>query len=372
MPSLSDLIKTPTADEWVGRFTGFLRLAGFPVGAWQPLSFKRFTVETESSLLAELGTIIADIAKGGFARLAKGGWLDLVAENVFSDARKPALNTTGEVVLTDVAGVGPLTIGIGTTWFGNTSKALRYVVTGLPYGTSVPLSGTLRVVVRAELAGAAYNVGNNAITEFVTSLPGLAVSNPPIGTTGTWILTQGVDVEKDEILAGRLLDKWALLGTGSNDGAYRYHAASASPEVTRVRVWSPGAGSVRVAVAGPSGPVSSAALTLVQTKIAEKRPLGVPDVTGANASVLTQPIVGTLHLAKGQDPATRLAAAQAAVDAYARVHPIGAKLSRERVLKDLFVDGVEDLTITSPAADVVLTDAQIYVPSFTLTTTVAT
>lgn len=371
MIAFADLIKIPTGDAFVGRFAGFLRLAGFPVGAWQPLSFKRFTVETESSLLAELADIIAEIAKGGFVRHARGPWLDLVAENVFADARKPALHTTGEIVLTDVAGVGPQTITVGTTWVANADRSRRYVVTSTPYGSSLPLNGTLRVVVRAELEGAVYNVGNNAITQFVTSMPGVAVSNPQIGTTGTWILTQGVDAELDDALAARLLDKWSLLGTGANDGAYRYYASSASAEVTRVRVWSPGSGAVRTAVAGPSGPVSSGALALVAAKLADKRPLGVPDVQALNASVLNQAIVGTLHLAKGQDPVTRIAEAQAAVDAYARVHPIGMKLSRERVIKDLFVGGVEDITLTTPAADVILTDAQIFVPSFTLTATVA-
>lgn len=372
MPSLSDLIKTPTADSWVGRFIGFFQAADFPARAWQPLSFLRWTVESESSLLAEVGAVVAEIAKGMHARTARGGWLDLLAENLFDDARKPAVHTIGEVLLTDVAGVGPVTISVGQQWFANGSKTLRYVVHALPYGSAVPLSGSLRVSVRAEIAGAAYNVGVNAISQLITSIPGVTVSNPAIGSTGTWITVQGVDVEKDEQLFPRLLDKWATLGTGSNDGAYRYRALAASPEVTRVRVYSPGGGAVRVIVAGPSGPVSAAALAAVSAEIEARRPEGVPDVLCLNATTLSVPIEATLYLRSGQDPVARVAAAQAACDEYARTHAISEHLSRERIIRDLFVDGVRDLSLTSPAADVALTEGQIYVPSFAITAVVDT
>lgn len=372
MPSLADLIKPTTKDGWVARFIGFFQAADFPARAWQPLSFLRWTVESESSLLAEAGLVVSEIAKGMHARTAKGPWLDLLAENVFADKRKPAVHTVGEVLLTDVASVGPVTISVGQQWFANGSKTLRYVVHALPYGTSVPLNGSLRVQVRAELAGAVYNVGVNAISQLITSIPGVTVGNPAIGDTGTWILTQGVDEEKDPQLLSRLLDKWATLGTGANDGAYRYYALSASPEVTRARVYSPGGGSVRVVVAGPSGPVSGAALTAVQTAIAARRPTGVPDVVASNATTLSVTIGGTLYLRRGQDPVARLAAAQAACDEYARTHEISEDLSRERVIRDLFVDGVRDLTLTSPAADVSIAEGQIYVPTFALTAVVDT
>lgn len=371
MVAFADLVKTVSKDAFVSRLVGFIRMAGFPALSWQETTFPRFTIESESSLLAEVTETIAAIAKGGFVRFAKGPWLDLVAENVFSDARKPATNTVGEVLLTDSAGVGPVSITVGQKWFANGSKTLRYVVTSTPYGASLPLNGTLRVVVRAELAGSAYNVGTGAITELVTSTPGVTVSNPAIGDTGTWITAQGVDEELDEALASRMLDKWSLLGTGSTDGAYRYRVLSSSPEVTRARVWSPGGGSVRIVVAGPSVAVSPAALALATTSITTTRPLGVPDVTVANCGVLSLPITATLVLAKGQDPATRIAAAQAACDAYARTHPIGSLVSRERIIRDLFVDGCTDLDLSSPAADVVLADGEIYVPSYTLTATVA-
>ncbi len=368
--SLSDYVKAPTKDAYVARFIAFLSLAGFPARAWQALSFLRFTVESESELLAEVGKVIAEIAKGMHARLAKGPWLDLIAENLFADARKPSVTAIGELLLSDVAGVGPTTISIGQQWFANGSKTLRYVVHELPYGGAVPLNGQLRIRVRAELAGATYNAGNGVITQLVTSLPGIDVTNPAIGTTGTWLVVQGVDTEKDEQLLRRLLDKWATLGTGATDGAYRYYAASASPEISRVVAWSPGAGSVRVAVAGPSAPVSGAALALASSAVAVKRPLGVPDVVTQNATTTVIPIVGVLHLRRGVDSATAIADAQARVDAEAREHEIGEDVSRERVIADLMVPGCRDLTLTSPAADEVIAQGSIYVPSYTLTATV--
>lgn len=316
-------------------------------------------------ILADLTETIAEIAKGGFLRYATGDWLTLLAANVFDLDRKLATSTIGDVVLTDLGAAGPIAITAGATWVATADRALRFVVVDLPDGPTLPLGGTLRVRVRAEFSGAAYNVANAAISELITSLPGVTVTNDPDPITGTWITTQGTDDEVDASLVQRCLDRWAV-ATGSTDGAYRSWMIASDAEVVRCRVWSPGGGSVRGVVAGPSAPVSAGALANARSVVAQRRPLGVPDVVIDNVSAPPFPIVGSLT-ASGSLPAA-IAAAQARVAAYLRSLDIGQRVSREKLIAALGSDpAVSDVELLVPATDVALGDYEIAVPAFTLT-----
>jgi phage-related baseplate assembly protein len=374
MPSFKDLITPPTAETLKAKFVELTRLAGFPTLAWQKFSILRHIVETEPVLGEAVGSNIVTVATGGFilaaAEAGLDGWVDKTAENFFTETRKPSVNTVGTVALTDVSGVGPVPITANSFWVANTDKSLRFVA--ITSGT-VPLNGSTTVSVRAESAGAAWNVGNGAITEILTATPGVTVSNPALDT-GTWVTAQGADTESDLTFAERCIDKWSTLGTASNDAAYRYWASSVSSEIVKTSVFSPTGGSVRVYIAGPSGPVSSAALILAQDYVEAKRPFGVPDVIVANATVVTVPIVAELNVKRGKDRIVGKVKAQANVDAYARSLDIGggdlARVSREQIIKALLVDEFEDMTLTSPAADVTLAPNEIFVPSYTLTTLV--
>lgn len=365
--TLSDLLSVPTKEQMLDKFVAILRLAGFPTASWQSGAFMRHTVETESELLVDVATLVRNVAKGGFIKLAgevDDAWADLCAENVFDEERKPAVFTQGKATLTDAAGVGPVTINAGAFWIANADKSLRYVNTE---GGTLPLNGTLTLTFQAETAGTLYNVGVGSLREILTPQPGVTVDNPALDT-GTWITQQGANVESSAALAQRCIDKWSTLGSGSDEGAYRYVASSSSSEITRVRVYSPGAGAVRVVVAGDAGPVSSAALALAAAAVEAKRPIGVPDVTTSNAAVYSQSIAGTLTVTAGRDKAAVLAAAQAALNEFQRALEIGAKVSREKVIRALLVDGVEDLELSSPAADYQLADVEIWLPSYALVT----
>lgn len=365
--SLADLLSIPTKDQVIDKFVGLLRLAGFPTASWQSGSFMRHTVETESELYVDLSALIQQVGKAGLIKLAAevgDSWVDICADNVFDERRKPAVYTRGKATLTDTAGIGPVTINPGTFWIANADKTLRFKNVDF-YPLVLPLSGTVTLEFEAESAGTLYNVGVGELTQILTPQPGVTVVNAPLDT-GTWITQQGANAETSAALASRCIDKWATLGTGANEGAYRYHALTASSEITRVRVYSPGGGSIRVLVAGDAGPVSSPALTSASAAVAAKRPLGVPDVTTANVSTLVQLISGTLYLESGRDPAATIAAAQASVNEFQRALGIGVKVSRERVIRALLVDGVDDLELQIPMSDVQLTDSQVWVPFYSL------
>lgn len=366
MASIVDLIEAPDREALQAKLFEFLRLSGFPTPSWHRFSILRHAAENEPLLVEDLWQRATEIASGGFTSLAVGGWLDLIAENFYTDARKPAVATAGKIVLSDPNSVGPTTINANAVTVSTPDQLLRFVVTS---SGTITAGGSLTVNVRAESAGAKFNVANGAIDTLVTSLPGITVSNPAQVASGTWIDVQGADIESDGELATRLQAKWGTLGTCANDSSYRYYALNSSSEVRRCIAFSPVPGSVRVVVGGTAGPVSSAALALATAAIEGMRPLAVT-VQTVNATANTQPVIATLHMATGADGASALARAQANVLAYAASLDIGATVSFEKVVEALVSPpGVRDVTIQtgSITGDVVQTSEQIFVPTITVT-----
>src|SRR5439155_20018490 len=138
---------------------------------------------------------------------------------------KRAVSTRGIVRLGDAGAQGPITVLPGTYWVANRARTRRF--RNIEGGT-LPLGGTLDLLFEAESAGAAWSVSNDDITELLApGGTGIEVSNSP-GANGTWITQQGADDEQDAALRQRCRDKWATLGSGSNEAAYRYWATSAS------------------------------------------------------------------------------------------------------------------------------------------------
>lgn len=369
MPSLSDLLTTPTREEWLQKYSSFLAGANFPVASWAKTALVRYFVESESKIKEDIGALIKRIAATGFLRtaIAEGAdFVELVAYEFWDEVPQPATFTQGICALSDVGSVGPDTIQPGTVWVATSDRSKRFSIIGFPDGSNiVPLDGSIRVLVQAESAGSDWNVENDGITEFVTAKPGLSISNPA-DISGTWITQQGADKEGPESLMGRCLDKWSTLGTGSNDEAYRFFARTI-PEITRVYPYSPGEGGVRIIVAGPSGPVSSDALDAARALITSKAPLGVPNVTVENATVRMVNVSGTVFVAKGFDLATVLAESKFAVNELARSSEIGGYLDRDAIVRAVrSPSGVRNTEIVSPSTDLFLSTEEIFVPTFSL------
>lgn len=345
-PTLDSLITVPTTEELIDAFAGFLSLAGFPVASWHTGTVNKHVVEEEASLMSHLSTAIVEVAKMGLLSLATGGWLDLLIEEFFDDARIAAVFTQGTVRFTDTGGVGPTTLTSGSQWVGDVGKTLRF--TNIGADAIVPLNGYVDVTVQAEFAGSKYNLGTNQIVEHLTPIPGITVSNP----SATWITQTGADEETDDEAKSRMKAKWSTLGAGSDDGAYEYRARSASAEVKRVRPFSPEDGTVTVYIAGSTGPVSTTAYDAVNTVIQAKRPL-CTRVNVYNGTVHSIPIVGTLYVQSGSNTSAALAAAQAKVNALLANLPLGGQVYRDALIAAIVSasSSIFDVNLTSPAAD---------------------
>jgi uncharacterized phage protein gp47/JayE len=114
----------------------------------------------------------------------------------------------------------------------------------------------------------------NSITSIVGgTLPGVTVSNP--GTAGVWITVSGVDQETSQSYAIRCQNRWPSLGIGATPATYDYWARTASPNVTRTRVFADAVtpGQVDVYLAGAAAPVAAGDVTAVQSYVDQRTPL---------------------------------------------------------------------------------------------------
>lgn len=323
--NLSELLAGSTTDETLATLVALAAVAGFPAYAWQSGTVPRTFFELESVSYADLTQVIGAIASGGFVDYAEGPWLTLRAAQGYNVQRQPAVSTQGTIRLTDAGAIGPVVIAtVGQVVIESGDSRYRNATLG-----TLPLSGTLDLTFEAETPGAAANVPDGSSFELVTSLPGVTAEQvtPP---GGTWITQQGADEESDTALRARCKARWGELGYGATEAAYRYWAATASAEVTRVAVAeAPADGTVAVYVAGTAGAISAPGLAAVQAYIEARRPQCVQP-TAYNASQVAISLAGTATVVAAQLAAAQ-AAVQAAIVAHLALLPIGGTVYRAQL-----------------------------------------
>lgn len=310
--SLSSLITAMSKDTVLSSLLTLMRAAGFPTTSWASTSVPRSLLEVFAQSLAEYSATVAKVARSGFLSLAEDGWLDLLASEFFGLTRNAAVTTLGTWKIKD-NGAGPHTLTSGAVWFSD-SSGRRFVYVG-PTQT-LPLNTELDIAVQAESPGASWNILSSSTLSLVTSLPTVTVTNPPVGTTATWITTQGVNQETDAALRRRCLDKWSSIGAGVKD-AYVYHCKQASTQVTKVRAYeaTPSGGKVTVYVAGPDGALDGSVVSAVYAYLKDGRvPLCVTPIVYSVTNRIV-PYSGEVTVA-----AANLEAVKAAIEAQVKDH----------------------------------------------------
>lgn len=294
MAEYSELIEPATADDVEETTLDLAAANDLPVSSWSAFSFARPFIRMLSEVAGDLWFAIAQMARGGVLGFSSGAWLTLFARSQYDEERVASVFTVGTFVLTDNGG-GPHTITLGTVI--TNEAGLRFVVTALPDGATLALSGSLDVTVSGEVAASDYNIPNGSTLSLVTSYPTVTATNPAISGSDTWITTQGADVETDDTLTARLPLKWATLATGTPPAAYEYWALSTAG-VTRATVddLNPdGPGTVRVYVD------SAAAVATLQATIDAKVPTGTSTTAvAATTASVTVPGVVTVDATVGE------------------------------------------------------------------------
>jgi hypothetical protein len=361
MATLAELTKPTTEDEELAALLADCAARNLPVTSWQEGDVARTILQVDAKALAEKTTLRASIAASTLLRAALAAgltdWIRLRAKEAYALDYIAAVATKGTLRLTASADAGPFTIAPGQLWATSTG-GLRYQSANAAQAT-LPKGGTLDLSFQAESPGAAYNVANGTITSLLTPLPGVTVSNPDPGG-GTWITTQGRDDETNESLVARCEARWPESGYGSPAASYDLWAKTADPSITRTKVAASGtvAGRTDVYVAGTAGPAGAGAVSAAQAYITPRAPFPSTAVVAAATAAATT-VTATLY-GKAQYETAALAAAQTGLAALFAATPIGGKIYRAALFEALmWPEGVENVVLAAPAADVVLTAAQV-------------
>jgi hypothetical protein len=171
--TLAELLAEQTADEIKTRLLSALNVVGFPITDWQSGGVARTLVEMEAAALRDfVGVLIPKVAGGGFLDHASGDWLTLLGYQKYGLDRGGSSYTIQRITLTD-HGAGPHNV--------NPGDVIVQAVTGNRYVLAeagvVPLSGSVELEFQAESPGSSYSDPAGSITELVTTLATVTVSN---------------------------------------------------------------------------------------------------------------------------------------------------------------------------------------------------
>lgn len=250
--SLDDLTTPLTRTEVQAKIYEILGVVGTDTTAWKPGGVVRTVIAAASVVLAAFSALTAQLARMGFLELANGKWLELVAWYVYRVEKEQATHASGEVTLTN-AGGGLYELDAGDLILRNptTNRTYRNAAS-----VSLGAQATVTIPVLAVEAGAASTSAPGAITELVTTLVGVDVTNaaPVVGR----------DEESDTSLRARCSEKLGSLSPFGPWDAYSYAARTATRSdgtsigITRVRNHKDGFGNVVTYVATAAGAVTGA------------------------------------------------------------------------------------------------------------------
>lgn len=169
-------------------------------------------------------------------------------------------------------------------------------------------------------------------------------------------------MELDDNFRARIQLSFEGYTTAGSTNSYIFWGLSADGRVAGISPVSPTPGVVNVYVLSNvgNGAAPSDLLTNVTNALNAQnvRPL-TDQVTVESAAIVNFEIDAVLTLYPGPDSSVVMAAANAAAQAYVnKMHAIGYDVTRAGIIAALFQTGVQNVALSSPAADVVIDDTQ--------------
>jgi phage-related baseplate assembly protein len=168
--------------------------------------------------------------------------------------------------------------------------------------------------------------------------------------------------ESDEDFRARIQLSFEGYTTAGSEGSYIFHALSADGDVKDASAVSPSPGVVNVYVLSRTGTGAATGALIAKVNAAlnaeDIRPM-TDQVTVAAASIVPFGIAAVLTMYPGPDSDVVRQAAVKALDSYiASVSRIGYDVTRAGIIAALMQPGVQNVSLTSPAADLVIGDSQ--------------
>nr|WP_170308143.1 baseplate J/gp47 family protein [Aurantiacibacter suaedae] len=188
--------------------------------------------------------------------------------------------------------------------------------------------------------------------------------NPALGIAPTY--------ESDDSLRRRMVLAPEGYSVAGPEGAYIFHALSANSDVLDASAISPTPGEVVVTVLSRKGDGTASApvLAAVEARLTDSsvRPL-TDHVTVQSAQIVPFTIAASITFLSGPDRSVVLAEAGARLaDHLANALRLGRDVTRAGIIAALHPEGVQNITLAQPPADLVLTRQQCgYCEGVTLT-----
>lgn len=168
------------------------------------------------------------------------------------------------------------------------------------------------------------------------------------------------ELEDDASLRRRAQMAFEGFSTAGPAGAYIFHGLSAHPNVLDIGVYGPPdrPGVVQIAVLSRAGDgaADTALVDAVRDRLNAKeiRPL-TDRVTVSSAQIVKYTVNATLTFYEGPDTTVVMRAAREALDVYTSLqHRMGRDITRSGIFAALHRDGVQNVVLTAPAADIVI------------------
>lgn len=280
MPLPIDMLTSEVTEDAANeKILDIIETIGIPVRSWRKGGALRTMIRAVARTVADSSKLSAEFARSAFLDTARGGWLKILATNFFGVTPRVASFAVGKVLFTNGGG--------GIHAYGVEQLRLRGL-NGKTYTNTEALAlaalGTALIAVRAVEVGSASSAGPGTITELLTPLLGVTVSNPAS--------VVGTDDESDEELRAHCRAARAQRSVTGPRGAYELAVREAkrldgsSVDINRISQPQAGSdGTVRLYLASPSGEPLTSDLDIVRTSIENiARPDAVKALVSAAAA----------------------------------------------------------------------------------------
>lgn len=361
---LSALLTPSTEEEVLARMLTDLSDLGFASTSWQEGQPELDIARVCARMHASATAVIATLARYCFFGLLT----DDDVEAAYEFARswygvEPHVASAAErsVTLRNDAGAGPYASAAGTlVLVGGDGQEYENTAT-----VNVPatVGATVTATFRARVLGSAGNVAT--LSTFATPLAGVSIAAQSVTLPGE-------DGESVRDLRLRCTARWGTLAINGELPAsgYEYAIKTAVSTIRRTYVDTAnprGAGTFDVYVARASSAAIAGDVTAAQTRVDEILPPNADGLVVA-ATAVTGTLTGVILCAAGTLDAAKRAEVDAAGLAYINTLPLGAVLRLSELITALStVDGVESVSLTSPAADATIAPDEIHLWTSALT-----
>ena len=316
-----------------------------------PSAAIRGLLEVIAKVIADLYGLVKTVMQQSFVQTATGSWLDLRVREMGLVRREAVKTKVNLTFRSNAPAAQNITIPVGVICKSQKDASgndYRFITTEdavLEEGQT-----SVQVIAEAELAGKAWNVGQDTITRMVTRVTGIHAVRNGAG----FLIREGSDPESDEQLRERAISKWETLGLGGTREAYRNWALSV-PGVVAASVLDDfpfGPGTVGVVILGENG-VPSAELTgEVHQYIKARKPL-TADVRILAPEIRSIDLDLEVIRFANADQATVETGVREAIDSYSGRLQLGEGLIIARLINEIMdVVGVYNLKVKSPWQDV--------------------